>query len=168
MWLLGIAFVAASALVYLLILGAWLNVLLLAGSLAFVRVAIGAVALAGGGYYLKEFVTNADMKCEVTAPGRRRRVLERLKALAQRPDLVPALAGIVLLAFAVNVVEFLCSAGIPAVFAQVLASTSPLESPSYLVLCVAVFMSTTWWCWWRWGGSRSPASPPLRALVKEL
>jgi hypothetical protein len=142
MWLLGVTFVAASALVYLLILGAWLNVLLLAGSLAFVRVAIGAVALAGGGYYLKEFVTNADMKCEVTAPGRRRRVLERLKALAQRPDLVPALAGIVLLAFAVNVVEFLCSAGIPAVFAQVLALSdlAPWEYAGYLGLYVAVFM----------------------------
>jgi hypothetical protein len=62
-WLLGIVFVAASALVYLLILGASLNVLLLAGSIAFVRVAIGVVALAGGGYYLKDFVTNADMKC---------------------------------------------------------------------------------------------------------
>jgi hypothetical protein len=142
MWLLGIAFVAASALDYLLILGAWLNVLLLAGSVAFVRVAIGVVALAGGGYYLKEFVTNADMKCEVTAPERRRRVLERLKALAQRPDLVPALAGIVLLAFAVNVVEFLCSAGIPAVFAQVLAlsNLAPWEYAGYLLLYVAVFM----------------------------
>lgn len=142
MWLLGIAFVAASALVYLLILGAWLNILLLAGALAFVRVAIGIVALAGGGFYLKEFVTNADMKCEVTTPARRRRVLERLKVLAQRRDLVPALAGIVLLAFAVNVVEFLCSAGIPAVFAQVLAlsSLAPWAYLGYLVLYVAVFM----------------------------
>jgi hypothetical protein len=142
MWLLGIAFVGASALVYLLILGAWLNVLLLAGTVAVVRVAIGVVALAGGGYYLKEFITNADMKCEVTAPAGRRRVLERLKALAQRPDLVPALAGIVLLAFAVNVVEFLCSAGIPAVFAQVLALSelAPWQYLGYLLLYVAVFM----------------------------
>jgi len=142
MWLLGIAFVAASALVYLLILGAWLNVLLLAGTVALVRVAIGAVALAGGGYYLREFITNADMKCEVTAPERRRRVLERLKALAQRPDLFPALAGIVLLAFAVNVVEFLCSAGIPAVFAQVLALSGleRWEYLGYLLLYVSVFM----------------------------
>jgi glutaredoxin len=142
MWLLGVAFVAASALVYLLILGAWLNVLLLAGTVALVRVAIGAVALTGGAYYLKEFVTNADMKCEVTAPARRRRVLERLRALAQRPNLAPAVAGIVLLAFAVNVVEFLCSAGIPAVFAQVLALSplAPWEYLGYLVLYVAVFM----------------------------
>ena len=142
MWLLGIAFVAASAFVYLLILGAWLNVLLLAGALVFVRVAIGLVALAGGGFYLKEFFTNADMKCEVTAPASRRRVLERLKALAQQRSLLPALAGIVLLAFAVNVIEFLCSAGIPAVFAQVLALSAlePWQYFAYLVLYVAVFM----------------------------
>lgn len=142
MWALGIAFVAASAFVYLLILGAWLNVLLFAGSLAIVRIAIGIVALSGGAFYLKEFFTNADMKCEITAPERRRRTLERLKALAQRRDFIPALAGIVLLAFAVNVVEFLCSAGIPAVFTQVLALSAlgPLEYLGYLLLYVAVFM----------------------------
>ncbi|OGA60889.1 MAG: hypothetical protein A3G81_24255 [Betaproteobacteria bacterium RIFCSPLOWO2_12_FULL_65_14] len=142
MWLLGGAFVAASALVYLLILGAWLNVLLLAGAVGFVRIGVGIVALAGGGYYLKEFITNADMKCEVTAPERRRRVLERLKRIAQQPGFPAALGGIVLLAFAVNVVEFLCSAGIPAVFAQVLAlsALAPWEYFAYLVLYVAVFM----------------------------
>ena len=142
MWLLGGAFVAASALVYLLILGAWLNVLLLVRAVELVRVGIGIVALIGGGYYLKEFATDADMKCEVTAPERRRRVLERLRALAQRRDLLAALAGIVLLAFAVNVVEFLCSAGIPAVFAQVLAlsALAPWEYLGYLALYVSVFM----------------------------
>lgn len=142
MWLLGGAFVVASALVYLLILGAWLNVLLLAGAVVYVRIGVGVVALAGGGYYLKEFLTNADMKCVVTAPERRRRVLERLRQLAQRRDFISALAGIVLLAFAVNVVEFLCSAGIPAVFAQVLAlsALAPWEYFGYLVLYVAIFM----------------------------
>ena len=41
-----------------------------------------AGACSGGGFYLREFISNADMKCEVTAPAYRRRVLERLKALA--------------------------------------------------------------------------------------
>jgi hypothetical protein len=142
MWVLGGAFVAASALVYLLILGAWLNVLLLAGSIAAVRIAIGLVALAGGGYYLRQFAMNADMACTVTAPERRRRVLERLKEAAQRPGFLAALGGIVLLALAVNVVEFLCSAGIPAVFTQVLALSSlqPWQHFAYLLLYVAVFM----------------------------
>ncbi len=142
MWALGGAFVAASALVYLLVLGAWLNALLFVGAFAWVRVAIGIVALAGGGYYLREFATNADMACEVTAPGNRRRVLSRLKELALRRDFLAALGGIVLLAFAVNVVEFLCSAGIPAVFTQLLALSAlpPWQYAAYLVLYVFVFM----------------------------
>jgi thiol-disulfide isomerase/thioredoxin len=142
MWVLGIAFVATSALVYLLILGAWLNVLLFAGALAFVRIGVGVLALAGGAYYLKEFATNADMKCEVTAPERRRRALERLKAIAQRQGFAAALGGIVLLALAVNVVEFMCSAGIPAVFAQVLALSElgAWQYAGYLLLYVLVFM----------------------------
>jgi hypothetical protein len=142
MWVLGGAVVAASALVYLLVLGAWLNVLLLAGTVVYVRIGVGMVALAGGAYYLKEFLTNADMKCAVSAPERRRRVLERLKRIAQQPGYLAALGAIVLLAFAVNVVEFLCSAGIPAVFAQVLALShlARWQYFAFLVLYVAVFM----------------------------
>jgi len=142
MWILGGAFVATSAVVYLLILGAWLNVLLLLGTVIFVRVAVGVVALAGGVYYLREFATNADMRCEVTAPQRRRRILERLKGLAQRSDFFVALGGIVALAFAVNLIEFMCSAGIPAVFTQILAlSALPgWQYAGYLVLYVFVFI----------------------------
>jgi hypothetical protein len=142
MWLLGGAFVAASGVVYLLILSAWLNVLLFAGAIVWVRLAVGAVALAGGAHHVKAFFSAAPAVCEVTAPERRRRVLDRLKDLAGRRDLLVALAGIVALAFAVNVIEFLCSAGIPAVYTQVLALAAlpAWQYAAYLLLYVAVFM----------------------------
>ncbi len=142
MWILGGTFVAASAFVYLLILTAWLNVFLLVGAIASIRIAVGLVALGGGVYYLREFVTNADMRCEVTAPERRRRILERLKDLTQRREFVVAVIGIVALAFAVNVIEFLCSAGIPAVFTQLLAMAAlpAWQYAGYLILYVLVFM----------------------------
>lgn len=142
MWVLGGAFVLASALVYLLILGAWLNLLLFLGAIVWVRLAIGAVALGVGGWYLKEFVANPAMACAVTAPEERRRVFARLRELALQRDFLAALGGIVLLAAAVNVVEFLCSAGIPAVFTQLLAlSKLPAwQHAAYLVLYVTVFM----------------------------
>jgi glutaredoxin len=142
MWLLGGAFVGASALAYLLILTAWLNVMLLAGAIVWVRLGVGAVALAGGAFHLRRFFSGQAPACDVTAPEERRRTLERLKDLAQSRDFLVALGGIVALAFAVNVVEFLCSAGIPAVFTQVLAlSALPAwEYAAYLVLYVFVFM----------------------------
>jgi thiol-disulfide isomerase/thioredoxin len=141
-WTLGVAFVAASALVYYLIMAAWLNALLFLGMVVWIRVVIGLVALGAGFYYLREFVLNKAAVCEVTRPERRRRVFERLRSLASERRFAVALAGIVLLAFAVNVVELLCSAGIPAIYTQVLAlSALPRwEYHAYLALYILVFM----------------------------
>lgn len=142
MWALGGAFVATSAVVYLLVLAAWLNLLLFVGAIVWVRLAVGLVALGGGGYYVRDFFMQQAPVCEVTGPGRQR-VFARLKALALERSFLVALGGIVLLAFAVNVVEFLCSAGIPAVFTQVLALAGlpAWHYGAYLVLYVLVFMA---------------------------
>jgi hypothetical protein len=128
--------------VYFLFMAAWLNVLLFLGALAWVRMAVGAVALGGGAWYLREFWVNRDGVCRVTGQDSRRRTLERLKALAYEKRFLLALGGIVALAFAVNLIELLCSAGIPAVFTQVL-SMSDLprwQYLAYLLLYILVFM----------------------------
>jgi hypothetical protein len=142
MWLLGGVFLFASAAVYFLFMVAWLNLLLLLGMIVWIRVGIGLLALAGGGYYLREFFTNPEAVCEITAPERRRRVLHWLRELARMDALWLALAGIVLLAVAVNLVELFCSAGIPAVYTQVLALSelATWQYHAYLLLYVAVFM----------------------------
>jgi hypothetical protein len=107
-----------------------------------VRAAVGLVALGGGFYYLREYWRNPDAVCKVTAPEGRRRVLERLRGLAAERRFWVALAGILALAFAVNLVELLCSAGIPAVYTQVLAlSELPAwQYYAYLALYLFVFM----------------------------
>jgi hypothetical protein len=142
MWTLGTAFIAGSALVYFLFMAAWLNFLLFVGAVAWVRAAVGLVALGGGFYYLREYWRNPDAVCEITAPAARRRVLERLRGLAAERRFWVALAGILALAFAVNLVELLCSAGIPAVYTQVLAlSDLPAwQYYAYLALYIFVFM----------------------------
>lgn len=142
MWLLGGAFLAASAVVYFLIMTAWLNLLLLLGAVAYVRLAVGAVAVGAGLHYLRTYANNPGLACEVTAPERRRRVLDRLRQLALEPRLGLALLGVVALAGAVNLVEFLCSAGVPAVYTGLLAQSglAPWAHHLYLLLYLAVFM----------------------------
>lgn len=142
MWTLGTAFIAASALVYFLFMAAWLNFLLFIGAVVWVRAGVGLVALAGGLYYLREYFQNPDAVCKVTAPQARRRVFDSLRKLATESRFWLALAGILALAFAVNLVELLCSAGIPAVYTQVLAlSKIPTwQYYAYLGLYVLVFM----------------------------
>jgi hypothetical protein len=56
MWSYGAVFLLTSAAVYLAFMAAWLNLVLLLGTLAWIRIAIGVFALAAGGYYLREFV----------------------------------------------------------------------------------------------------------------
>lgn len=142
MWVLGTAFIAGSALVYFLFMAAWLNFLLFIGAVVWVRAALGVVALGGGFYYLREHFQNPDAACKVTAPQARRRVFENLRKLATESRFWLALLGIMALAFAVNLVELLCSAGIPAVYTQVLAmSHLPMwQYYAYLVLYILVFM----------------------------
>jgi hypothetical protein len=142
MWTLGTAFIAGSALVYFLFMAAWLNFLLFIGAVVWVRAAVGLVALGGGFYYLREYFRNPDAACPVTAPQARRRVFESLRKLANERRFWLALTGIVALAFAVNLVELLCSAGIPAVYTQVLAlSQLPAwQYYAYLALYILVFM----------------------------
>ncbi len=142
MWTLGTAFIAGSALVYFLFMAAWLNFLLFIGAVVWVRTAVALVALGGGFYYLREYFRNAGAVCEVTAPQARQRVFESLRRLASESRFWLAFAGILALAFAVNLVELLCSAGIPAVYTQVLALSKipPWQYYAYLALYILVFM----------------------------
>jgi hypothetical protein len=141
-WILGGAFILASAAVYYLFMAAWLNALLLLGLSQWVRLAVGLVALFAGGRYLYEWVRDPAIVCEVTAPERRQAVFARLRAAAGQPGLLLALAGIVGLAVAVNLVELLCSAGLPAVYAQLLTMSAlpGWQHYLYLALYVLVFM----------------------------
>ena len=143
MWILGGTFLFTSALVYFLFLSAWLNIFLLLGALLWIRIAVGGFALVGGAYYLREFALNPDAVCKVTNSGERRTIMDALKRTVQEEHFWLALAGIVVLAAAVNLIELLCSAGLPAVFTNVL-SLSDLPTwqyYAYLLLYISVFLA---------------------------
>jgi glutaredoxin len=142
MWTYGAAFLLTSGAVYFLFMAAWLNLFLLLGSLAWIRVGVGIFALGAGAYYLVEFVRHADATCPVTTPGERQRVMDRLRTAVSERSFIMAIFGIMALAVAVNMIELLCSAGIPAVYTQVLALSdlTPLSYYAHLALYIAVFM----------------------------
>ncbi len=142
MWTYGSVFLLTSGAIYFAFMAAWLNLFLFIGSLAWVRAAVGLLAIGAGAFHLREFITNPDAACPVTTPGERQRVMERLRSAVSERSFLMAILGIMALAVAVNLIELLCSAGIPAVYTQVLA-LSNLSAPSYyglLTLYIAVFM----------------------------
>jgi len=139
MWILGIVFIVTSAFVYFLFMAAWLNFILFIGMVTWIRIAIGLVALIGGGYNLREYIVNKDGKCKVTNTEKRQKVFQKLKDITHRKSFWLAVGGIILLAFAVNLVEAICSAGLPAVYTQILSLNDLTKVQYYLYIFLYIF-----------------------------
>jgi glutaredoxin len=139
MWILGSAFIMASAAVYYLFMAAWLNLILFLGVIIWVRLGIAMLALGGGIYSLKDFFSNKDMACKVGDVGQKQRTMERLRRVVGQNSFWLALIGIIGLAFMVNLVELICSAGLPAVYTQVLALNQLPAWQYYLYILLYIF-----------------------------
>ncbi len=142
MWILGSAFIVTSAAVYYLFLAAWLNVLLFIGLILWVRLLIAIVALGGGAYSLKDFFTNKDATCNVGDMQKKQQTFSKLRNIVKSNNFWFALGGIIVLAVAVNMIELICSAGIPAVYTQVLIMSSlpTWHYYMYILLYIVIFM----------------------------
>jgi len=141
-WVLGMAFILTSGLVYFLIMNAWLNLFLLLGFIFWVRIVVGLVALGAGAYSLRDYWKNREGGCKVIEEEKRNRVFEKIRTIVGKKELIFALGGIVLLALAVNLIELVCSAGLPAIYTQVLAlsNLSVGQYYLYLLLYILFFM----------------------------
>jgi hypothetical protein len=142
-WLIVGSFVLASGVLYFLFMTAWLNAFLFIGYVKPVVVVIGLVALGGGILQIRGFVeTKGAIVCEVTSEESRKGTMTRVQKIVSSPITLGTIVGIIALAFAVNSIEFVCSAALPAVFTQVLslASLSTFQYYGYILLYVFFFM----------------------------
>lgn len=139
-WLFGAVFIGASAFVYFIIMTAWLNLFIYVGFIWWIRLIIGLVAIGAGVYNLKEYFTNVEGVCKVTGDEKRQKIFEKLKGIVHKEHLILAILGLIILAFAVNVVELVCSAGLPAIFTLVLSLSNLPTWQYYLYLLLYVFI----------------------------
>jgi len=140
MWLLGALFILASAFVYFLFMTAWLNLLVFLGFIVWVRITIGLIALLAGVYNLREYCRDKAGVCKLTGGPRRQRTMEKIKEVIATQKLLLAMLGIVLLAFAVNLVELICSAGFPVIYLQILSLTPMPFWQYYLYIALYIFI----------------------------
>ncbi len=146
--LIGGTFIFTSGLVYFLFLTAWLNLFLAIGYINLIRVLIGVLALAIGLWQVKNFIQYKPGTCKITdgKTGFQEKIKSELKnrieKLAVSPLTFGILAGVAVLAFAVNLLEFFCSAGLPAIYTKILTMShlSSLSYYLYLLLYTFVFI----------------------------
>jgi len=142
MWILGTVFLGTSALIYLLFMIAWLNVIVFLGALFWIKLLIASIALIGGVWNLKSFFINKEDGCEVVSEKKRSKVLNKIKYITSSQKYSLAIIGIIGLAVSVNFIELTCSAGLPVVFTNLLAlnNLSVLEYGFYLFLYILFFL----------------------------
>jgi len=136
-------FVLASGILYFLFMTAWLNVFLFLSYVRAVTILIGLVALGGGILSVKDYIeTKGAPVCKVTDAAGRKRMMDDMKRTLSAPLTWASMGAIIVLAFSVNSIEFLCSFALPAVFTQVLALSdlSFWEYYGYIALYDLFFM----------------------------
>ncbi len=140
MWIIGFTFIFVSAFSYFLFMTAWLQVMLFIGFIAGIRAAIGIFAIGGGGWNLYSYwKTRKDSGCEVVSNTKRKKISQQIRDIIYEKNLLLALVGVSLLAFSVNLIELLCSAGFPVVFTQMLALNNLNTVQYYLYILLYIF-----------------------------
>lgn len=123
-------FVMVSGLVYFAFMAAWLNLFLLIGFARWLQIVIGILAITIGAIHIKDFIAfGRGISLNIpdsVKPGLYARVRDVLHA----DSLWAALAGVAILAVMVNMVELLCTAGLPALYTRVL-TLYPMPTVQY-------------------------------------
>ncbi len=123
-------FVAIQGVSYFLMMTAWLNLFLLIGLARWSEIAIGGVALVAGAINVKDYFA-FGRGVSLSIPARHKAdIYRRIKGLLHAESLAAAVIGTVVLGVLVQVVEFMCTSGFPALFTRIL-TLRDLDAPAY-------------------------------------
>ncbi|MBR2603650.1 MAG: hypothetical protein IKE10_01305 [Bacilli bacterium] len=134
MWILGITFIFTSGLVYLAFMLTWLNLTSFVTKLQYIRLFVAIIALGAGILNLNNYIKSLskDDGCEVVDDKKRKKIIKRIIKITSNKKFIIALLGIMLLAASVNIIELMCSIGIPMIFTQIL-SMNDLSTFRYMI-----------------------------------
>lgn len=139
MFILGLTFIIASATVYFFFMAAWLHILLFIGFLFWIRLFIALISFAAGIYNFKSYFEKTSDGCKIIDDKKRTKIIDRIKQFINEKQLLLAIVGIILLAFLVNLIELLCSAGLPLIYTQILTLNDVSKVQYYLYLLLYLF-----------------------------
>ncbi|MCK6507173.1 glutaredoxin family protein [Myxococcota bacterium] len=136
MAVVGGTFVLVSGLVYFAFMAAWLKVFQLIGLSRAVQVMLGLVALFVATVNIKDFFAFKKGLSLTIPDAAKPGIASRARRILHARSLPAAALAAATLAILVNLVELLCTAGLPAVYAQVLASHALPAGHHYALLAL--------------------------------
>ena len=123
-------FVAVEGIAYFIFMAAWLNLFLLIGLSRISEIVIAVIALLAGLINLKDFWFYGRGVSLSIPDSAKPDIYARMRRILQAQNLTGALIGAVVLAILVQVVEFMCTSGFPALYTRIL-TLKQLDSISY-------------------------------------
>ena len=135
-------FVAVQGIAYYAFMAAWLNLFLLIGLSRASEVVLGAIALVAGAINVKDFLAfgrGVTLSIPKSAkPG----IYQRMRALMNEKSLAAAIAGTIVLGVLVQLVELVCTSGLPALYTRILTlrQLDPWTYYGYLLLYNVMYM----------------------------
>lgn len=139
---IGGTFVLVSGFAYYVFMTAWLGMFLLVGVSRWLEATLGLIAILVGSVHVKDFIAPRHGP-PLSIPARAKpKIYARVRRIVYAEDLTAALAMTVALAVMVNLVELLCTAGLPALFTQILSAhgLSWWEHHAYMLLYILAYM----------------------------
>ncbi|MCX7068921.1 MAG: NrdH-redoxin [Methylococcales bacterium] len=123
-------FVAVEGIAYFVFMAAWLNLFLLIGLSRISEVAIALIALIAGMINLKDF-WRFGWGVSLSIPNAAKpAIYTRIRNILQAKNMTAAIIGAIVLAVLVQIVEFMCTSGFPALYTRIL-TLKQLDNVSY-------------------------------------
>lgn len=129
-------FVLVSGLTYFAFMAAWLNAFLILGYSRVLQLILGGLAILVGSVHLKDFFA-LHRGLSLSIPDSvKPQIYERVRRVVRAENAPVALAGTIALAVLVNFVELLCTAGLPALYTQILSGYALSDAGYYAYLAL--------------------------------
>ncbi len=134
MLLVGGTFVLISGVLYFVFMAAWLNLFLLVGTIGWINLAAGVLAVTIGLFGIKDFWFSLRGPSLSIPQNAKPKLFSRMRDLISTDSLPVLLPSTVLLALVANSYELLCTAGFPMVYTRVLTLRQLENTEYYLYL----------------------------------
>ncbi len=123
-------FVLVSGLVYFVFMATWLNLFLFIGFVRWLQIAIGLLALIIGAIHIKDFFALGRGVSLSIRDSFKPTLYMRVRNVLHAESLWAALVAVIIVAVMVNTIELLCTAGLPALYTQML-TLRPMPTSHY-------------------------------------
>ncbi|MEI6270254.1 MAG: glutaredoxin domain-containing protein [Methylococcaceae bacterium] len=135
-------FVAVEGLAYFMFMAAWLNLFLFIGLSRLSEIVIATIALLAGLINLKDFRFYGKGVSLSIPDAAKPDIYAGMRRILQAKNLAGALIGSVVLAILVQIVEFMCTSGFPALYTRILTlkQLGSISYYSYLLLYNVAYM----------------------------